>query len=116
MKLFSYLYLGLLILGYQNVTLSFAADSTVDDALLFPQQGIHAESKQSSQTTTKFQNVEGMLKEIQGNVYVVERATPEEPIRVEVVKDTAFPNGEKEPGQLLQALISTSDGHALIIR
>ena len=31
-------------------------------------------------------------------------------------RDTAFTNGHKEPGQMLQALISTSDGHALIIR
>jgi hypothetical protein len=66
-------------------------------------------------TSTRFQNIEGTLKEIQGDVYVVVGEATQEPMRVEIGRDTAFPNGQKEPGQMLQALIS-SDGHALIIR
>ena len=116
MKQFSYLCAWALILGCQGVAPSFAGDSQADSALLLSQKSIQTLSTQSGEATTKFQNVEGTLKEIQGNVYVVEGEAFDQPIRVEVGRDTAFPNGQKEPGQMLQALISTSDGHALIIR
>jgi len=116
MKLLSYLCAWVLILGYQGVMLSFAGELERNSALLLSQQGVQAQSAEMERAATQFQNVEGMLKEIQGNIYVVEREATHQPIRVEIGKDTAFPNGQKEPGQMLQALISTSDGHALIIR
>ncbi len=113
MKQFIYLSAWVVILGCQGVVPSFAGEANLGGALVQSNKGIQAQSGQSS---TQFQNVEGTLKEIQGNVYVVEGEATKEPIRVEVGKDTAFPNGQKEPGQMLQALISTSDRHALIIR
>ncbi len=116
MKQFSYLCAWALVLGCQGVAPSFAGDSQEGSPVLLSQKGIQTQSTQSGEATTKFQNIEGTLKEIQGNVYVVEAAATHQPIRVEVGRDTAFPNGQKEPGQMLQALIATSDGHALIIR
>lgn len=116
MKQFSYLCAWALILGCQGVTPGFAADSNVNGALHLSHKGIQAQSAAPQRATTKFQNVEGTLKEIQGNVYVVEGDAAQDAIRLEIGQDTAFPNGQKEPGQMLQALISTSDGHALIIR
>ncbi len=113
MKQIIYLCAWVVILGCQGVAPSLAGESNLGDALLQSNKGIQA---QSGQPTTQFQNVEGTLKEIQGNVYVVEGERTKDQIRVEIGKDTAFPNGQKEPGQMLQALISTSDGHALIIR
>ena len=116
MKQFSYLCAWVLILGCQGVTPSFAGDSEVGSALLQNNKSVETQSAESEPSSTQFQNVEGTLKEIQGNVYVVEGKATQQPIRVEIGRDTAFPNGQKEPGQMLQALISTSDGHALIIR
>ncbi len=113
MKQFIYLCACVVIIGCQGVAPSLAGEASLGGALIQSNKGIQA---QSGQSPTQFQNVEGTLKEIQGNVYVVEGEATKEPIRVEVGKDTAFPNGQKEPGQMLQALISTSDGHALIIR
>ncbi len=113
MKQFIYLCALVVIFGCQGVAPSFAGESNLGGALLQSNKGIQA---QPGQASTQFQNVAGTLKEIQGNVYIVEGEATKEPIRVEVGKDTAFPNGQKEPGQMLQALISTSDGHALIIR
>ena len=71
---------------------------------------------QSATPTSRFLNIEGTLKEIQGNIYVLEGASANQLTRVEIGKDTAFPNGQKEPGQMVQALVSSNDGHALIIR
>lgn len=105
-----------LVLGWQGVVPSFAGEAEGGNALLLSQNGFQASSATKGEASTQFQNVEGTLKEIQGNIYVVEGGAAQEPIRVEIGRDTAFPNGEKKPGQLLQALISTSDGHALIIR
>ena len=116
MKQFSYLCAWALILGCQGVAPTFAGDSEIGSALLQSKNGVQAQSAESVRPSTQFQNVEGTLKEIQGNVYVVEGKATKQPIRVEIGRDTAFPNGQKEPGQMLQALISTSDGHALIIR
>jgi hypothetical protein len=116
MKQFSYLCAWVLILGCQGVTTSFAGDSEVGSALLQNNKSVETQSAESVPSSTQFQNIEGTLKEIQGNVYVVEGKATQQPIRVEIGRDTAFPNGQKEPGQMLQALISTSNGHALIIR
>ena len=116
MKQFSYLCAWVLILGCQGVAPGFAGDSNVNGALHLSNKGIHAQSAAPGGATTKFQNVEGTLKEIQGNIYVIEGGANQESIRLEIGRDTAFPNGQKEPGQMLQALISTSDRHALIIR
>ncbi|MEX0829406.1 MAG: hypothetical protein WD032_04125 [Nitrospirales bacterium] len=116
MKKFSYLCAWALVLGGQGVGASFAEDSALSNALLLSQKGIQTQSVESTRAATQFQNVEGLLKEIQGNVYVVEAEATQSPIRVEIGQDTAFPNGQKEPGQMLHALISTSDGHALIVR
>lgn len=116
MKHFSYLCAWVLILGGQGVTLSFAGNSKISRPVPPNTQGVQAQSRKPEGAGTKFQNVKGTLKEIQGNVYVVEGEATHQSIRVEIGRDTAFPNGKKEPGQLLQALISTSDGHALIIR
>jgi len=113
MKQFSYLCAWALILGCQGVTPGFAGDMGISTIALKSEKGVQAKSVRPS---TQFQNIEGTLKEIQGNVYVVEGEATKQPIRVEIGRDTAFPNGQKEPGQMLQALISTSDGHALIIR
>ena len=65
---------------------------------------------------SRFKNVEGTLKEIQGNVYVLEENADGQSVRVEISQDTAFPNGQKEPGQDVQALVSSVNQHALIIR
>lgn len=116
MKLFSYLCAWAVILGCLGVTSSVAGDSDIGRTLLQSKKGVQTQSAGSAVSSTQFQNVEGTLKEIQGNIYVVEGDATHQSIRVEIGKDTAFPNGQKEPGQLLQALISTSDGHALIIR
>jgi hypothetical protein len=116
MKQFSYLCAWALILGCQGITPSFAGDSEIGSAPLQSKNSVQSQSTEAVRSTTQYQNVEGKLKEIQGNVYVVEGAATQEPIRVEIGRDTAFPNGQKEPGQMLHALISTSDGHALIIR
>ncbi len=116
MKQFRYLCAWAMILGCQGVALSFAGDSEMGRALLLSQKGIQTQSTEAVGTPTRFKNIEGTLKEIKGNVYVVEGKATQEPIRVEVGQDTAFPNGQKQPGQLMQALISAIDGHALIIR
>ena len=116
MKQFSYLCAWALILGCQGITPSFAGTSDLSGPLALNTTGVKAQGKSTEGAATKFQNVKGTLKEIQGNVYVVEGEEAHQSIRVEVGRDTAFPNGKKEPGQLLHALISTSDGHALIIR
>lgn len=116
MKNFRYLCALALICGGQGVALSFAGNSDLSGALLQSKKGVQTQSASPTGASTQFQNVKGTLKEIQGNVYVVEGGETQKPIRVEIGRDTAFPNGQKEPGQMLQALISTSDGHALIIR
>ncbi len=105
-----------IILGCFGVMPSFAGDTDLNSALLLSKKGMQTQSAVSEEVPSKFQNVQGTLKEIQGNVYVVEGDSSQESIRVEIGRDTAFPNGHKEPGQMLQALISTSDGHALIVR
>ena len=79
------------------------------------------EARQEIQTnsptaTSRYVNVEGTLQAIQGDLFVIEGASAEQQIKIQVGKDTAFPNGQKELGQPINALVSAQDGHALIIR
>ena len=70
----------------------------------------------SPTSTARYVNVEGTLQAIQGDLFIIEGASAEQPIKIQVGKDTAFPNGQKELGQPVSALVSAPDGHALIIR
>jgi len=101
MKLFRYLCASAVILGCLGVSPSVAGASDIGSALLQSRKGIQTESAGSEGSSTQFQNVEGRLKEIQGNVYVVEGKTTHQSIRVEIGRDTAFPNGQKEPDALI---------------
>ncbi len=115
MKRFSFVCTAALLLGCQGVVPSLAEEPIKH----VPSQAtgsLHAQSSSASTASTQFQNIEGLLKEIQGNVYVVDGGATSSVVRVEIGRDTAFPNGQKEPGQMVQALISSSDGHALIVR
>ena len=76
-------------------------------------QELHTTSPSS---TARYVNVEGTLQAIQGNMFIIEGPSAEKQIKIQVGKDTAFPNGQKEPGQSVHALVSAQDGHALIIR
>jgi hypothetical protein len=108
--------IGLLILlvGSQGVTPGFAMEG--EPPVQQPAE-VRKELHTTSPTpTSRYMNVEGRLKEIQGDTYILEGSSADQPIRVQVGKDTAFPNGQKEPGQPVQALVSAQDGHALIIR
>ena len=80
------------------------------------QAGGQGAQKQEKVHRAQYLNIEGTLKAIQGDMYVLEGASTDKPVRVHVGGDTAFPNGYKEPGQLVQALVIASTGHALIIR
>jgi len=116
MKRFSYFYVLILVVGFQGVTPGFAMEQEVSGAVPQIKQDITAQSSTSVTPSTQFINVEGTLKEIQGNVYVVEGELTQQPIRVEIGRDTAFPNGQKKPGQVIHALVFSSNGHALIVR
>ena len=103
----------ILVLGCLGVTPGFAMEGEP----LAQQAEVRKEIHTASPTPTAlYRNVEGKLKEIQGDMYIVEESSADQPIRVQIGKDTAFPNGHKEPGQSVQALVSAQDGHALIIR
>jgi hypothetical protein len=69
-----------------------------------------------SESVGQFLNMEGTLKEIQGDTYILESDGGGRNLRFQVRKDTAFPNGGKEPGQSVQALVVARTGHALIVR
>jgi hypothetical protein len=84
MKQFSYFCVWALILGCQGVTAGFAGDSEIGSALLENNKSVESPSSQSVRSSTQFQNVEGTLKEIQGNVYVVNGKATQQPIRVEI--------------------------------
>ncbi len=49
-------------------------------------------------------------------MYVVEVESTQQSIRVKIGRDTAFPNGQKKIGQVIHALVFSSNGHALIVR
>ncbi|MBA3613226.1 MAG: hypothetical protein ABIU05_07595 [Nitrospirales bacterium] len=70
----------------------------------------------SPTTTSRYMNVEGKLQAIQGDMFIIEGASAEQQVKIQVGKDTAFPNGQKEIGQPVNALVSAQDGHALIIQ
>jgi hypothetical protein len=112
-KSFKPIGLMILVMGCQDVIPGFAMDGERSPQQPEVRKELHTTSPSSS---SRYMNVEGMLKEIQGNTYILEGSSADQPIRVQVGKDTAFPNGQKEPGQPVQALVSAQDGHALIIR
>lgn len=103
----------ILVVGCQGVTPGFALESQQPGQQPEVRMELHATSPTPA---SRYVNVEGNLKEIQGDMYIIEGASAAQPVRVQVGKDTAFPNGQKEPGQPVQALVSAQDGHALIIR
>ncbi len=102
------------VLGAQGITPGIAMEGDTSS----PQAKVGKELHTTSPTTptSRYKNVEGKLKEIQGDLYILEVASADQPIQLQIGKDTAFPNGQKEPGQSIQALVSAQDGHALIIR
>ena len=116
MRRFSFVCVLVWIMGCQGATPSLATEQDVPDAVPQIRQNSTAQSSTVVTPAPQFRNVEGTLKEIQGNVYVVEGESTQQPIRVEIGRDTAFPNGQKEPGQVIHALVFSSNGHALIIR
>ena len=103
----------ILVVGCQGVATGFAMEGKPPAQQPEVRKELHTASPTS---TSQFMNVEGKLKEIQGDMYILEGSSADQPILVHVGKDTAFPNGQKEPGQSVQALVSAQDGHALIIR
>jgi hypothetical protein len=96
-----------------GVTPGFAMKGVPSPQQSEVQKELHATSPTPA---TLYMNVEGKLKEIQGDLFILEVSQKDQPIQVRVGKDTAFPNGQKVLGQPVQALVSTQDGHALIIR
>jgi hypothetical protein len=116
MKRLSYFVVLVWVIGFQGVAPGFATEQEVSDAVPQIRQAIIAQSSTSVTPAPHFKNVEGTLKEIQGNVYVVEGQATQQPIRVEIWQDTAFPNGQKKPGQFIHALVFSNNGHALIVR
>ena len=113
MNLLSRIGLILLIIGCQGVVSGFAGTGEAKTGKL---QSENASVSQEAAPGSHYLNVEGTLKEIQGDVYVLEGSSTTKAFRVHVGGDTAFPNGQKEPGQTVQALVIASTGHALIIR
>lgn len=100
-----------LIMGFQGVSSVVAGESAIGQPKADPTVQTQGKVPQS-----QYLNIEGTLKEIQGDMYVLEGTSSDKPVLVHVGGDTAFPNGHKEPGQPIQALVVASTGHALIIR
>ncbi|MDR4494613.1 MAG: hypothetical protein AB7P17_07345 [Nitrospirales bacterium] len=113
MKTFSRVGTMVLIMGCQGAapTLSGAGENAGE--LPRGSQAIQAESHSQK---SQYLNIEGRLKEIHGDMYILEGTGADQTVRVHVGGDTAFPNGQKEPGQAVQALVVAKTGHALIIR
>jgi len=103
----------ILVVGCQGMTTGFALEKELPAQQPEVRRELHAASPTP---TSRYKNVEGNLKEIQGDLYIIEGVSAAQSVRIHVGKDTAFPNGQKEPGQSVQALVSAQDGHALIIR
>lgn len=114
MNLFQQVGLIIFIMGLSGVTPGLALEGEAPSGK--PEVGKELHTTSPSSPSSMYMNVEGKLKEIQGDIYILEGSQADEPIRVQVGKDTAFPNGHKEPGQSVHALVSAQDGHALIIR
>jgi hypothetical protein len=104
------------IMGCQVAIPSLAMEQEVSDTVPEIRQDIIAQSSTSVTPAPHFKNVKGTLKEIQGNVYVVEGESTQKLMRLEIGQDTAFPNGPKKLGQVIQALVFSNNGHALIVR
>ncbi len=116
MKRFSYMCVLVGIMGFQGVTPGFSMEKEVADAVPQSRQDITMQYSASVTPAPQFTNVEGTLKEIQGNVYVVEVESTQQSIQVKIGRDTAFPNGQKKIGQVIHALVFSNNGHALIVR
>jgi len=114
MRYFSRIAGFILMLGLSNNIPAFALEKEILPGQQEINKGLHAASP--SHSSSIYMNVEGKLKEIQGDIYILEGSKDDQPIRIQVAKDTAFPNGHKKPGEAIQALVSAQDGHALIIR
>ena len=113
MKILSWIGFMVLIIGCQGVAPVLAG--TGELAMGQSQGGQAVQGKETVQKS-QYLNIEGTLKEIQGEMYVLENTSMDKTVQVHVGGDTAFPNGQKEPGQPVQALVVASTGHALIIR
>lgn len=113
MKSFSKLSVFLFVMGFQGVMPGFAMEGEPLAQTPEVQQEIQTNSPT---TTSRYMNVEGKLQAIQGDMFIIEGASAEQQVKIQVGKDTAFPNGEKEIGQPINALVSAQDGHALIIQ
>ncbi|MDT3778346.1 hypothetical protein PJI16_12330 [Nitrospira sp. MA-1] len=103
----------LFVMGCQGVVPVFAMEG--EPMAQTPE--VRQELQTNSPTTTaRYRNVEGKLQAIQGDMFIIEGASAEQQVKIQVGKDTAFPNGQKEVGQAVNALVSAQDGHALIIQ
>lgn len=113
MKIFSRIGIMVLIMGCPGVApaLTAAGENMGEQT-----RGSQAIQAQPDSSQSQYLNIKGRLKEIHGDMYVLEGTGSEETVRVHVGGDTAFPNGQKEPGQSVQALVVAKTGHALIIR
>ena len=100
-----------LIMGFPGMSSVVAGESTIGQP-----QAESTVQRQDKVQRSQYLNIEGTLKEIQGDMYVLEGTSSDKPVLVHVGGDTAFPNGHKEPGQAVQALVVAGTGHALIIR
>lgn len=116
MKRLSYFGVLIWVIGFQGVTPGFTMEQEVANAVPQIRQDIIAQSSTSANPAARFKNVKGTLKDIQGNVYVIEGESPQQTIRMEIGQDTAFPNGQKTVGQVIHALVFANNGYALIVR
>ncbi|MDH3503118.1 MAG: hypothetical protein OEZ41_11575 [Nitrospirota bacterium] len=113
MKSFTQIGVLMLVIGCGGVGPCLAMEGEALAQAPEVRQELHTTSPTA---TSRYMNVEGTLQAIQGDMFIIEGASAEQQIQIQVGKDTAFPNGQKEPGQPVHALVSAQDGHALIIR
>jgi len=113
MKAISRLAIVVLALGCQGVA---PAVSGTGESLNTQQPGGQSVQRPETVQRSQYLNIEGTLKEINGDMYILEATSLDKTVQVHVGGDTAFPNGQKEPGQSVQALVVASTRHALIIR
>jgi len=113
MKPLTHMSLLMLVMGCQWVVLGLAMEGELPVQTPKVQQELYTTSPTA---TPRYVNVEGTLQKIQGDMFIIEGGSAEQQIKIQVGKDTAFPNGQKEPGQPVHALVSAEDGRALIIR
>lgn len=113
MKTFSRIGIMVLIMGCQGVAPAFSGGG---ENLVEHPRGSQAIQAQPDSLKSQYLNIVGRVKEIHGDMYILEGTGSDQTVRVHVGGDTAFPNGQKEPGQDVQALVVAKTGHALIIR